>query len=692
MELFETDPGLVFEKIAATELEEDPTAWPRQVLTELYRTIPEISDYVPEVSFVKIDEEQGFGLGVVVVTNATNSSLAATGAGDPATHKALIPVIVKGHTLCPMDVLMSVQGKMYPLTADRLREVLFRPESFEMMTDDWGDTSLWNMFFPPGRGDASYGSGTSSGLGGMAGSASVIMGSGMKTASTFAMLQALSGTLLEPDVNRIAENMDSTPGLLKAAASNLALLNGLKLIGEMPCITKTSANEVYEALESLHPAEVVQLSYSDILDQYWVKSASRTAGYVHRVSMDRGQFLKFAGDELTKRVDTEGTLTVAAKSDAIVIEGPDGEGLKVCERPGFYTVYGAARGDTMHGWVIPGLLDGKGNRLPIALFTNGKVSMTQDQIAVGSTRGVGERCDMPDMQPKGTGCFWYEVDQYNDKLRATIPVAVRGCVRNEDGSCTYQCTDITGEELKITLSRGAKGAVVIPGTNELILPHSAGFVGLGEPVALVSVGSSSDDAEKLKSASAALAARIKISAHGDETYSLHFSASMPKLAGAYSTDTFGHDEAAFALCRAGLSSQDALNALAYADQRNYCTVPCADIGSIDMSQHTKTAGARVAEVHALKRHLLKEAAVLPDVQTVDTVLSLGFVNSENVKIFISRIPYLEKSLTMICEFILASRLGLTEIPESAASRCARALNDVIQGLKALALREIQDVG
>ena len=87
---------------------------------------------------------------------------------------------------------------------------------------------------------------------------------------------------------------------------------------------------------------------------------------------------------------------------------------------------------------------------------------------------------------------------------------------------------------------------------------------------------------------------------------------------------------------------------------------------------------------------MKEAAVLPDVMTVDAVLSLGFINSENVRMYASRTPYLEKCLSMVCELLLGARIGLTEISEFAAARCARALDETIQGLKALALRDVRE--
>mgnify|MGYP001252627898 CR=1 FL=1 len=86
MDIFEHETALDFTtpKKASVQLDEDPQTWSRQVLTELYRVVPEISDYTPEVMFLKTDEEQGYALGVIVITNSTDSALSATRVGNAA--------------------------------------------------------------------------------------------------------------------------------------------------------------------------------------------------------------------------------------------------------------------------------------------------------------------------------------------------------------------------------------------------------------------------------------------------------------------------------------------------------------------------------------------------------------------------------------------------------------------------------
>jgi hypothetical protein len=179
MDLFTTEPTLEFEptKTANAQLDEDTAMWPRQVLQELFRQIPDASEYVPRVVMLKVDKEQGYGLGAIVISSATDSAMSTTDPGAVQTKQALIPVVIKQNMLQPLDLLMT-KNKIRPLTGDRLREALFRPSTFEMITKDWGDQSLYNLFYPPGRAENDFASGvsvTSSGN-----SPSAVYGAGLK--------------------------------------------------------------------------------------------------------------------------------------------------------------------------------------------------------------------------------------------------------------------------------------------------------------------------------------------------------------------------------------------------------------------------------------------------------------------------------------------------------------------------------
>ena len=91
----------------------------------------------------------------------------------------------------------------------------------------------------------------------------------------------------------------------------------------------------------------------------------------------------------------------------------------------------------------------------------------------------------------------------------------------------------------------------------------------------------------------------------------------------------------------------------------------------------------------MRNHFLaKEASVLDDALTVDKVLSLGFLNAENVATFVDMLPGLERAASAISEMLVAARLGMKDIPEVALERMMIALEDVILGLQRLKQKEL----
>jgi hypothetical protein len=85
--------------------------------------------------------------------------------------------------------------------------------------------------------------------------------------------------------------------------------------------------------------------------------------------------------------------------------------------------------------------------------------------------------------------------------------------------------------------------------------------------------------------------------------------------------------------------------------------------------------------------LVKEASILEDALTADKILGLGFLNAENISTFIDMLPQLEATSSKIAEMLLASRVGMKDVPEVALERMLKALDDVIRGLKSLRHRE-----
>lgn len=92
----------------------------------------------------------------------------------------------------------------------------------------------------------------------------------------------------------------------------------------------------------------------------------------------------------------------------------------------------------------------------------------------------------------------------------------------------------------------------------------------------------------------------------------------------------------------------------------------------------------------LRSNLIKEASYLENSQTVDALLALNFITPTNIAKFISKIPSLKTAISHLASCLIASRLGVKDIPESSASGAMMRLVEVVDGLEKL--KAAQTVG
>ena len=82
-------------------------------------------------------------------------------------------------------------------------------------------------------------------------------------------------------------------------------------------------------------------------------------------------------------------------------------------------------------------------------------------------------------------------------------------------------------------------------------------------------------------------------------------------------------------------------------------------------------------------NLIKEASVIPDKTTVDSVLSLGMLNSDNVAEFVQYIPQFEMCAQVLAKLLLSVRMGLRIVPEEAVKSAMQGLSTVVETLRAV---------
>jgi hypothetical protein len=97
----------------------------------------------------------------------------------------------------------------------------------------------------------------------------------------------------------------------------------------------------------------------------------------------------------------------------------------------------------------------------------------------------------------------------------------------------------------------------------------------------------------------------------------------------------------------------------------------------------EVAAEKLSQLPDFRMNLLKEAAPINDPTAVDKILSLNFLNAENVSIFASYVPEFESVVRKLSELLLAARMGLNAVDQGAVQKAIVHLDKVISGLRSL---------
>ena len=805
MDLF-LEPKLSFEKVAAgTTMPEDPNGWPQEIIQELYKQVPYITDFTPHVTMQNVDGERGYAIGFITVMNQSEVQQVAPEAERAAAgvRQARIPFIVKEGKLLPLDILIADDAKVFPLTESRLRAAIFRPQAFDVTSKMPGDQSMVGQLYPPYR--QNYGGGGLVSPAGEMGKGSSALVEYLTKKADFEdehgtggpplaerpgvakgmmpgtegyhskqMQQALSekqpgpmkaktGSALEKEAvserfvrtlartgaekaptSRIAkfvqkmqrvseragekmqtglpddpthagkmwrkaeaarggalEGYSKTGSILQAIlpTMNISDLESFKeTIGDQDvrlAYEKNAAATVdavrllleYEpdkekfarALDHYVQPTVLQLVRMD--EGYKLKTANHKFWAPEERRLTRGEAIQELGSKVVLAADVSGAATVAEGAEAQA-PTPDADlgNLEPASAAGLYRVQ-TEDGQELVGYVIPNLIDVDGTEKPLALFTNGSQAAIQGDIIGIPVEGQAAQLPTADM-PQGHGVFF---TSEGGELKATIPFTIRSSVAGAEGEPpVFQAETYDGNPVEISVQSGIQTVTPTP-EGRVLVPEHWDWSPL-DRAGEVSLASAEPDVNKQASARRKLASVEVVS--GGETFSVRGLA-VEKLASA-DREFLNLNDAMFLLAALGTEQGYGMRKLAEATA-NRAPVEVRIGRFVKTAEEQKRAamdlaGEQLQRLPAFRRILFKEAAVITDPAAVDTVLSLGFINPENITTFIGYLPDLDGAQSKLCELLMASRLGLSDVPEGALEKSIRALEEVLEGLKTLAFQ------
>jgi len=366
------------------------------------------------------------------------------------------------------------------------------------------------------------------------------------------------------------------------------------------------------------------------------------------------------------------------------VEAAPGTGAGPISAPGMYQVSSTA-GEMLTGVVIPNLLDIDGTALPIALFTDGQHAAVQSDISGVPVGEFSPPGTVPAEQASGHGCF---ITINGGIPCATLPLTLGATVQGAPGSEEsphFQAETFDGRQTQVCVQSYVATVVGVDGM--MIIPEGWQWMPLDQS-AEVELAESPAEVGKVASLGRKLAT-VEVRAGGLDCFSLR---GMPveKLA-SDSRDFLTQSQALFVLVGLGAEPAYAQKKLASA-----CS-GASRVEQVRVGRKLKLASELRGEAYTQARDYLsavpsfrhrmwKEAASLADPVAVDTVLSLGFINPENLATFIGYLPTLDEAQRRLCELLIGARLGMRELSEGSIERCIRALEDVIEGLKVIAFQ------
>lgn len=649
------DQELTFEKLGMeVRLSEDPNDWPRQILDELYRQAPFSSDYAPKVELRQVDADRRYAMGHIELLNqlAINPREDSTPKEMKGTQKVLVPVVVQEGKLTPLDLLMK-DGEIEPLTEERLRKAMFRPALFEAIKKRPGDMSMIEQLYPPNR---EHGGGRG-GIGGTERTAS---------AKPEFLMDAILPTIKEAHVSEVTSRLNGDPSLRSSIFSNPSVVPFMSKLAEVGVVGESG--HLKKIASSIKPT-VIQIQ--KLASGYRIKTANPEALIPDAQDVDREAAVGALGGDLVSRVEQDGTTTITTQP-AVKKSLEDLE-ISVVRSFGLYKVRTAGGDKEMVGWVFPKVMAFTGEVLPMAVFSNGSESAMQENIAGVP---VARQTDVLDAKPQGLGCFYHAT---SSGAQALVPLTVKSATSTPDGE-GYLCETVLGEQCTVKKVPGLKTVEQVS-EGCYGVPEDIGFMPLPNKVGL---SSSPDDFTKTAQAQA-LPNAVRVITDGN-LYTFQ-GQEIDKLAGVMATQFLNKDDAVFLGAVLGQDpegfSNDLVGMRKQASNEIWISANPVETFKSKYAGGVTRGRDLLDKLPALRTDLLKEAAPMEDPTSVDKILSVGFINPENIAIFASYVPEIEMAIKKLAELLMASRLGLSAVDQGAIQKSLMHLDKVVAGLKTL---------
>ena len=669
--LFAAEPELP--NVQKTKLPENPDKWGESLTTQIREQFPDVATNPINVEFRKRDDQSGSAIGAVHIISME------------AAKTVLVPFIIEKFQMYPLDVWMENKTqKVHPLTKDTFKEQFFTHNFSEGLdarpADSTGqyfnDPSLWTNTYPPLQGRYSYAS------------------------AGYGVLDQISDGMTQGDLDTFKNELKASPMLLKKFEKN----GHAELIKKLAAKKSTvGTNDFGQSASKLIPTSLISVKkegyekYSILSMAEGMFDLATSATHFHNRYECEQHLSKIIGkpQDFLNDVDENGEKMAIIKepmSKGVWLYDKDEKGPAVADKFMCYTVKNK-NGLLIEALVIPKVVNYEGKVVKGKVALSATHSCFQDSIA-----GI-ENKDSDCMQKVlknhairtgQTGTFVYVGE--NGQAISTIPVTIKTLENDGD---RLHVVDIYGKAFivkrgyghdfrknndnkspsnfdeKTTTTLESLGFVELK-KDYFVIPEKMVWVPMAP---MTDVSHSPQEWMQKTAASKMDMYPVKLRFTGID-YELEGNG-LPKL-------SCDERRTKMLLTQLGCDQTKTATAMTKAKKLGKATLhgtnqlKCAS----DFNNVANLTVAKVATVcKNLKRTLVKEAAEIDDKATVDVILSLGFLNPDNLAKFVSYVPIFEACADKLAELTIASRLGLKQISSSATASSMAKILEVLDGLK-----------
>lgn len=616
-----------FSKVAfiSARLGDRPEEWPVEVIRESYKQLPFLKLYETEVELDQVDSSRGYGVGKLLVWPARTEKV------HSARQRQLlaVPIIIRDHKLSPLDVY-SHQGKMHPMDQDAVSSILMNPAIIEARMAKKTDmgTGLTQSMTPPDDDTQYFGN------------------QAVKKAS---LLEVITPTIDPKDARDLEEKMSTDYVARTFLASRVS-----------------EFSKVASVLHDPYPKDTLSL-----------REAARVTGGGLAIKAGEYGLLKEARYRILESLDEVSAALAQGGEVVYVGETVKQLPLREVEQVKTASVRTTLSGSAeVTGVIVPRVVGFDGTDWGQSFFLSNDSYAYQEKIA--AFKGTA-KVSLESSDPVSRGAFMFK-DAGGYAVTAPIKVAAY----NASADTLYGELVGSGEFVSVRRVPGLQKLTKL--ANEVYLPGDASYIELGH-LAERWVVQRAEDLEALE--------RVKVA--NDDTVHVVSDGSVFALRGPNAEGELAErglmeaDEALIALQSLGVSGDDAASVIKVAMGCGSAPVQTRKKKKKVAKKTNAKAVEKIADL--IRKDLVDELSILRlrektasskmSEDSIDAVLSLRFVTPENASIYVGYLPDLEDAANQLAEILVASRLGMDTISESAARNAMTQVNSVVRCLRKL---------